>query len=159
MKKGSTLFLKTILLLSGLAVLGLCLFWLPSLAEHAANKNKDLPYLYYALLTFLYTSAIPFYGGLHQGLKILNLIDHNLAFSKASVEALGRIKQYGTAIAILYSFSLLLVYFLQGEIKTLLLTLGTLSLLASSIVAVLAAVLQRLLEEAITIKTENDLTV
>jgi Protein of unknown function (DUF2975) len=104
--------------------------------------------------------VIPFFGALVQAFKLLSYIDKNQAFSELSVKALKNIKICALTISGLYVVILPFV-FLVAELDDApgLVIIGMVPVFASMVIAVFAAVLQRLLKEAIDIKSENDLTV
>lgn len=163
MKNGSTLFLKVALIIIGVPVLALCVFLLPKIAnvafEEAAN-GATLGYMVIGILTIMYISAIPFYAALYQAFKLLTYIDKNEAFSQISVTALRKIKHCAISISGLYTVVLPFVFMIaQWDDAPGLVLIGMVVIGASLVIAVFAAVLQRLLQEAIDIKTENDLTV
>ena len=108
----------------------------------------------------MYASAIPFYFALYQAFKLLSYIDKNKAFSELSVKALKNIKYCAITISSLYVVVLPLFY-LIAEVDDApgYHIVGLVVTFASMVIAVFAAVLQRLLQEAIDIKSENDLTV
>lgn len=150
MKRYSTTFLKIAVILIGIPVLALCIFWLPGFAG----------YLSYPILIGVYASAITFFFALYQALKLLSYIDKNKAFSQISVNALKYIKNCAITISILFAVIAPLVYpVADADDAPGLLAFPLLIIFASSVIAVFAAVLQRLLQDAIDIKSENDLTV
>jgi hypothetical protein len=163
MKQGSTLFLKIAVVLIGLPVLALCIFLLPQLAMEAfehAKKAETLAYIVFGILFVMYASAIPFYMALYQAFKLLSYIDKNEAFSQMSVDSLKKIKKYAFTISGLYVVALPLVFIVaEWDDAPGLALLGMVIVGASLVIGVFAAVLQRLLQEAIDIKSENDLTV
>ena len=160
MKKGSTLFLKGVIFIIGSPVIALCIFILPKIAEFFAELNPGLDFLQYPFLIGLYLTAIIFFFALYQTLKLLSYIDRNQAFSELSVKSLKSIKYCAIIISALYTIFMPLLY-LMAEIDDApgIILIGMVIIFASLVVAVFAAVLQRLLKEAIYIKLENDLTV
>ena len=160
MKRGSTLFLKIAVILLGIPILALCIFGLPVLAKDAAESNSEFAYVLYSIVIIMYVSAIPFYGALYQAFKLLNYIDQNKAFSKISVKALKNIKYCAITISSLYVAGMPFFYiFAELDDAPGVILVGMLFIFAPMVIAVFAAVLQRLLQEAIHIKSENDLTV
>ena len=108
----------------------------------------------------MYASAIPFYFALYQAFKLLSYIDKNKAFSELSVKALKNIKYCAITISILYVVGLPLFYLIaEKDDAPGVIVVGLVIIFASMVIAVFAAVLQRLLQEAIDIKSENDLIV
>ncbi|WP_025690951.1 DUF2975 domain-containing protein [Paenibacillus zanthoxyli] len=156
--KRETLFLKIAVFLIGLPILALCIFGLPAIAKEAAEHYPA--YWLYPLLIVMYASAIPFFVALAQALRLLSYIDKNNAFSERSVSALKIIKYCAVAISILYAAGMPLVYLIaEKDDAPGLIVLGMVIVFASIVIAVFAAVLQKLLKNAIDIKSENDLTV
>lgn len=152
--RGSTLFLKSALLLIGLVVATLCVYVIPWILLHI-----DTDYFTPVLLG-LYAPTVPFFFALYQAYKLLRLIDKNIAFSQASVRALRTIKLCAILIGVLFTAgSLYLYYVAQRDDAPGVLLLGLIIIFASMVIAVFAALLQRLLTDAIAMKTENDLTV
>ncbi|MEC0694760.1 DUF2975 domain-containing protein [Bacillus atrophaeus] len=160
MKRGTTLFLKIALFLIGIPVLALCIFLVPEIANFAAELYPDIVYIKYLVLINLYASAIPFYFALYQAFKLLSYIDKNKAFSELSVKALKNIKYCAITISILFVMGMPLFYLMaEKDDAPGIILIGLVVIFASMVIAVFAAVLQKLLKEAIDIKSENDLTV
>ncbi|PEJ46700.1 hypothetical protein CN692_25710 [Bacillus sp. AFS002410] len=160
MKQGSTLFLKIVVILIGIPVLALCIFVVPEIANYAAKLYPKIALMKYLIFIDLYAAAIPFYFALYQAFKLLIYIDQNKAFSELSVNALKNIKLSAIAISVLYVLGLPLFYLIADmDDAPGIIVIGMILIFASMVIAVFAAVLQRLLKEAIDIKSENDLTV
>ncbi|TQR14652.1 DUF2975 domain-containing protein [Psychrobacillus soli] len=158
MKRGSTLFLKIAVILIGMPVLALGIFgmyWLPK-----NLVNPDYAYIIYPILIGMYVSVIPFFVALYHAFKLLSYIDKNQAFSELSVKALKKIKFCALTTSGLYVVILPFV-FLVAELDDApgVVIVGMVPVFASMVIAVFAAVLQKLLKEAIDIKSENDLIV
>jgi hypothetical protein len=160
MKRGSTNFLKIALILIGIPILALCIFVLPLIMKDAGEGSAEMAYVLYGILTIMYVSAVPFYFALYQAFILLSYIDKNRAFSAISVKALRKIKNCATTISILFVVGMPLFY-IVGEVDDgpRVIVIGMVIIFASMVISVFAAVLQRLLQEAIHIKSENDLTV
>ncbi|RBW68601.1 DUF2975 domain-containing protein [Bacillus taeanensis] len=160
MKRGTTLFLKIAVIIIGLPVLAVCIFLVPEIADYAAQLAADVAFMKYYTLIGLYAAAIPFYFALYQAFKLLSYIDTNKAFSQISVKALKTIKYCAIAISIIYVINMP-IFYLIGEVDDApgVILIGMIIIFASMVIAVFAAVLQKLLKEAIDIKSENDLTV
>lgn len=158
MKQVSTLFLKIAVMLIGIPILALCIFGLPWLANNPVNP--DYAHILYPILIIMYVSVIPFFIALYQAFRLLSYIDRNKAFSKLSVKSLKNIKYCAITISLLYAVGMPFFYFM-AEIDDApgIILIGLVIIFASMVIAVFAAVLQKLLKEAIDIKSENDLTV
>ncbi|SDC90170.1 Protein of unknown function [Paenibacillus sp. UNCCL117] len=160
MKRGTTLFLKIAVILMGIPVLALCIFVVPGIGNFAAELYPDFTSIKYLVWLDLYATAIPFYLALYQAFKLLSYVDKNKAFSELSVRALKNIKNCAVAIGCLYVAGLPLFYLMaEKDDAPGIILIGMVLIFASLVIAVFAAVLQKLLQEAIDIKSENDLTV
>lgn len=158
MKRGSTIFLKLAVFLIGSPVLALGIYGLPWLANNPVNP--DYAHILYPIVIGMYVSVIPFFVALYQAFKLLSYIDKNQAFSELSVKSLQIIKFCAMTISGLYVVILPFV-FLAADLDDApgLVIVGMVPVFASLVIAVFAAVLQKLLQEAIDIKSENDLIV
>jgi hypothetical protein len=154
MKKGSTLFLKGVVGLIGLAVLVFCAYVLPRIIGSFDIGGYD------PILLGMYAPAIPFFIGLYQAFKLLGYIDSNTAFSELSVNSLSIIKRCAAVIALMYVVGMPVIFRVaeQDDAPGVVL-IGLVIVGASMVVSVFAAVLQKLLKNAMEIKSENDLVV
>lgn len=160
MKRSSTHFLRFIILLMGAGVAAFCIFALPSMWYGGSEEYPAVSYALFLIMIGLYVTAVPFYIALWQTLKLLNYIDRDTAFSTASVQALRNIKYCATIIAVLYVGGVPLLFpIAQADDAPGLILVGMVFACGPIAVAVFAAILQRLLQRAIDIKSENDLTV
>lgn len=160
MKRGSTHFLRFTIFLFGIIALLICIFGLPNIYKGGSLEFPAASYAIFTIVTILYMTAIPFFIALWQTLKLLRYIDENTAFSYPSVKALRNIKRCAMSMTFLY---LMCVPFLFpiAEIDDApgLVPIGASLSCIPLVIAVFAAVLERLLQNAIDIKSENDLTV
>jgi len=158
--KRETIILKLAVFSIGTLILALCIFGLPLIAKDAAESSTKMAYVLYGILAIMYVSAIPFFLALYETLKLLSYIDKDKAFSELSVITLKNIKNCATAISILYVISMPL-FFIVGEIDDApgVILVGMIFIFAPMVIAVFAAVLQKLLKNAIDIKNDNDLTI
>jgi hypothetical protein len=160
MKQVTTLFLKLAVIFIGIPVLALCIFLVPKIGNFAGELYPDIAYMKSLVLIDMYAAAIPFYFALYQAFKLLSYIDKNNAFSELSVRALKIIKNCAITISGLYAAGMPLFYLIaEMDDAPGIIVIGMVVIFASMVIAVFAAVLQRLLQEAIDIKSENDLIV
>lgn len=160
MERGTTLFLKAAVIVIGIPVLALCVFLVPEIANFAAELYPDFSILKYLVFIDLYASAIPFYIALYQAFKLLGYIDKNQAFSESSVQVLKNIKYCAFTISGIFVMGMPLFYLMaERDDAPGIIVIGMVLIFAAMVIAVFAAVLQKLLKEAIDIKAENDLTV
>jgi len=154
MKRGSTIFLRIAIGIIGLIVLALCIFALPAAIAHENTGG------YRPILVGMYVTAIPFFIALYHTFKLLGYIDRNKAFSKLAVGALKYIKYCAATIGGLYAIGMPYIFMVadQDDAPGVVL-IGLALTFGPFVVAVFAAILQKLFENAIAIKSENDLTV
>lgn len=153
MRHGSTLFLKSVIYVIGLAVLGLCIILLG--VSLSGNAGMFLPVVAVMLL-----AALPFFFALYQGLLLLRYIEKNTAFSELSVQAIRKIKYCAFTISVLYAAAMpLIIYVAEKDDAPGAVLIGLIFIFAPLVTGVFAAVLEKLFRTAIEIKSENDLTV
>jgi len=153
MKVGSTLFLKAVICLIGLVILGLCIILMGVI--FAGNAGMYLPLMLGMLVT-----ALPFFFALYQGLLLLSYIDRTTAFSQKSVAAIKNIKFCAGGISVFYAVLMpLIVHIADKDDAPGVVIAALIFMFAPLVTAVFAAVLEKLLQNAIDIKSENDLTV
>ena len=152
MKRGSTLFLRGTIILLGIGVLALCIFVLP------VGMRDGIDYR--PVIIGMYIAAIPFFVALYQGLKLLGFIDKNNVFSVLAIKALKYIKYCAVTISILYVLEMPFIYIAaEKDDAPGAIVIGLVIMFASFVIATFAAVLQKLIQNAVDIKAENDLTV
>lgn len=158
MKHGTTLFLKLAVIMVGLPVLaGFCfgLYWLIS-----NPVSPVYAHILYPIVVIILLSVIPFFVALFWTFKLLGYIDAGQAFTQLSVQALQKIKLCSFAFSTAYFINMPFVYILaEKDDAPGLILMGMVPLFAALVMSVFTAVLKRLLQEAIAIKSENDLTV
>ncbi|MBT2744256.1 DUF2975 domain-containing protein [Bacillus sp. ISL-77] len=159
MKQVTTFFLKIAVIFIGIPVLAFCIFLVPKFGNFAGELYPGIAYMKSLVLIDIYAAAIPFYFALYQAFKLLSYIDKNQAFSELSVKALKNIKCCAITISGLYVLGLPLFRFIAKKVDPPIGFIAIIIIFASLVIAVFAAILQRLLQEAINIKSENDLTV
>lgn len=158
MKKGTTLFLKLAVIVIGAPVFILCLLGVYFLVNNPVNP--DYSYILYPILAGVYVTVIPFSIALYNAFKLLTYIDNNKAFSYESVKGLKKIKYCAITISGLYIILMPFIFLLADKDDAPgAIIMGIVPAFASTVISVFAAVLQRLFEEAIEIKSENELTV
>lgn len=154
MKRGSTLFLRAVIAAIGIGALALCLFVLP-----VGIRAEDVDG-YRPILLGMYIPVLPFIFALIQGIKLLGYIDQGKAFSDLSVRALNSIKYCAIIIAGFYVAGMPYVYLVADKDDAPgVIVIGLIIIFAALVVSTFAAVLEKVLRDAIDIKSENDLTV
>lgn len=158
MKRGSTLFLRGIILLLGVVVL-VSLIRFPMTEGRAVNL--DLVQIYAdPLIIYTYIGSIAFFVGLYQAFKLLQLIDMNKAFTSEAVGRLRNIKWVSVVlIGFIQSELLYIRFFAHGDDPTGPIMLGMMVSLAIGAIATAAGIFQKLCQNAVDLKFEHDLTI
>lgn len=153
MKQGSTLFLKLVIYFLALVAIGVCVIILGTFVSGNAG-------IFWPLLMGVFLTAIPFLYALYQGILLLRSIERNIAFSDASVTQIKTIEYCAFAISVLYALMMpFIIYLADLDDAPGAAVLGLMCIISPLVVGVFAAVLQRLFQSAIELKSENDLTV
>ncbi len=158
MKRGSTLFLKIVIVLIAIATFaGLIRF--PQTEGRALHL--DLISIYTdPFIIFIYIGSIPFFIGLYQAFKLLNFIDANKAFSQGAVNTLKNMKFASLSLIGFIVLALLYIrFFAHGDDPAGPTALGIVVSFVVAIIATASAIFQKLFQNAVDIKSENDLTV
>lgn len=160
MKRGSTIFLQIIILLFGAGVFAF-LLWEPQVEGRNVNATQFEIYFKDPFLAYLYLAFVPFFVGLYQGFKILGYVGRNEIFSERSVRALWTIKYCAliTAIFILGAEAYIFIFIRGTDDTAGGVMMGVFVILMCAIIGTAAAVFERILQNAVDIKSENDLTV
>ena len=105
------------------------------------------PVLTIVALVGVYATAIAYFVALFTTIKLLSYIDQNIAFSELSVKALIKIKYCAIIISSVYVVGMPLIYYAaEVDDAPCLILIGMVIIFASFVVAVFAAVLQKLLK-------------
>jgi hypothetical protein len=158
MKKSSTLFLQIVIVLLGIGALGL-LLWEPHLEGVNANATFFEVYMD-PFIALVYLGSVPFFVALYQALKILGYARNNNVFSQGAVNALRTIKYCAiTIIGFVVVEEVFIILTHGNDDAAGVFSLGILITFGSIVIAAAAAMFERILQNAVDIKSENDLTV
>jgi hypothetical protein len=160
MKKGSTVFLQVVIALVGMGAL-VFMLWEPHLEGRNAHATVFEVYFKDPFLAYAYIASIAFFTGLYQAIKVLGYAGQNRIFSQEAVKALRTIKYCALAMIAFVAVSVVFMPLSapadddgpQGVVMRLVVAFGSL------VVATAAAVFERILKNAVDLKSENDLTV
>ena len=154
LERGSTLFLKLILLVLSIGVLVFCGFLLYQIIQ-----SDTLGY-YRPILIGAVILTIPLLYIFYQAFNLLNNIDKDLSLTDSSVNSLRIIKVCSFIISLMYLFGSPFIFNVAERddapgvvLINLILIIGPFS------VGVFAYILQKLLINAIGYKSENELTI
>ena len=154
MNRGSTLFLKLVILLIAIGVLA-GLIWFPQTEGRATNL--DLISIYTdPFIIYIYIGSIPFFVGLYQAFKLLNFIDANKAFSQGAVNTLKNMKFASLSLIGFIALAVFYIrFFVHGDDIAGPTMLGSCMALAFGVVAAAASVLQKLFQDVLDMKLEK----
>jgi len=160
MKKTSTLFLQIVLVLIGLVVLVLML-WEPHREGRNVHATTFQIYFNDPFLAYAYTASIAFFVALYQGIKLLGFVARNEVFSHRSVKAVRTIKYCALSLVAFILGAEGFFGIVQRGKEDIAggVMMGLILIFVSVVVATAAAVLERTLQSAVELKSENDLTV
>lgn len=160
MKRSSTVFLQAVIVCIGIAALAL-LLWEPHIEGVNANKAFFQVYLD-PFIALVYIGSIPFFVALYQAVKVLGYVGQNKVFSQAAVKALRTIKYCALTIVgfvVVEEFYIFLTS--SGDIDNpgAPIFMGLLITFGAVVIATAATMFERILQNAVELKSENDLTV
>jgi Protein of unknown function (DUF2975) len=158
MNRGSILFLKAVLVLIGIGALALML-WEPHIEGRNAHATLFEIYFNDPFLAYAYIASIPFFVALYQAFKVLGYAGQNKVFSPAAVSALRTIKHCAMAIICFVAVGELFIMLGDSDDRAGGVFMGILIAFPSMVIATAMAVVERVLQNAVDIKSENDLTV
>lgn len=157
-KRKSTAFLRLVVYLIGILVIGLYIFVIPWISSQASTPYRA--HVLYPIVALLLLTGVPFYLALFNSVKLLSYIDKSKAFSNYSVIALKNIKHCALSISILYFLIMPFLYVWADKTDAPgIILMGMVPTFASIVIATFASILQKLLIDALEIKNDNDLTI
>jgi hypothetical protein len=147
-----------VIVLIGIGALAL-LLWEPHI--EGRNQHATLFEIYFKdpFLAYAYVASISFFVALYQAFKVLGYAGQNDIFSQAAVKALRTIKSCAIAIIGFVAVSVIFMMFDDPDDRPPGVFMRMLITFPSIVVAAAAAVFERILQNAVEIKSENDLTV
>lgn len=159
MKRISTIFLQAVIVLIGIVALVL-LIRFPLTEGRAANLDWFRIYADPFIL-YGYAASIAFFVALYKAFKLLGYIGHNKVFSSDSVGALKSIKYCAIVLSILIAAAGLYIRISHNkdDDPAGFLALCIVTIFASIVVATAAAIFEKILQNALDMKSENDLTI
>ena len=160
MKKNSTIFLQVVLVIIGIGTLALML-WEPHIEGRNAHATLFEIYFKDPFLVYAYIASIPFFIALNQAFKILRYVRENKSFSQVTVKAFRTIKQCAiTFIGFAIGAEVYLFVVMRGKDDIAGgVVIGLVLIFTTVVTATAAALFENLLQNAVDIKSENDLTV
>lgn len=159
MKKASIIFLQVLMVITGIAVF-VMLIRFPLTEGRAAHL--DLFSIYFdPFILYGYAASIAFFVALYNGFKLLGYIGQHQLLSSNAVKALKNIRFCG----ILFSISIAMVgifialFHDKEDDPAGFLAICMVTTFVSALVATIAAIFQKRLQNAIFTKSENDIVI
>jgi len=159
MRRSSTIFLQVVIVLIGIGGLGL-LLWEPQVEGVNAHATNFEIYFKDPFLALVYAGSIPFFIALYQAFRVLGYAGQNNVFSRPAAKALRTIRYCAIAIIGFVAVEELFIMLNHGSDDPAGgFFVGVLITFGSIVVATAAALFERILQKAVDMKVENDLTV
>lgn len=155
----SIIFLQAVVVLIGIVAL-IILIWFP-LTEGRAT-NLDLFSIYAdPFILYGYAASIAFFVALYKAFKLLGYIGQNQVFSSNSVNSLKSIKHCAIVLSILIVMAgaYIRIFHSKEEDPAGFIAICIVTAFVAVVVATAAAIFQKILQNAVDMKSENDLTI
>jgi hypothetical protein len=155
-KRSFTVFLQTVVVLIGVGALAF-LVWEPHV--EGVNAHATFYQMYFnPFCGYAYVASVPFFMALYHAFKVLGYAGKNKVFSQEAVKSLRTIKYCALAMI---GFVAVSVVFMSGDRddRPAGVFMRVLIAFPSIVVATAAAIAERILQNAVDLKSENDLTV
>jgi len=158
MKRSSTIFLQIVIVLIGIGALAL-LLWEPHIEGRNAHATLVQIYFHDPFLAYAYIASIAFFAALYQAFNVLGYVRQNRVFSREAVKALRTIRNCSIAIIGFVAGAEIFIMLSNSDDRAGGVFMGVLITFGAVVIATAAAMFERILENAVAIKSENDLTV
>ena len=145
-------------MLIGIGALAL-LLWEPRIEGRNVHATSFEIYFKDPFLALVYIGSIPFFAALYQAFKVLGYAGQNKVFSPAAVQALRTIKYCAIAIIGFVAVGEIFIMLGNSDDRPGGVFMGLLITFGSIVIAAAAAMFERILQNAVDIKSENELTV
>jgi hypothetical protein len=150
----ATIFLQVVVVLVGIGALAL-LLWEPHVEGRNAHATTFEIYFKDPFLAYAYTASIAFFVALFQAFTLLGYIGQNKAFSPNAVRALRTIKYCAIALVAMIGAAVAYLFlFVRGKDDIAGgVAMGVAMIFVSVVVAAAASVFERLLQNAVDMKS------
>jgi hypothetical protein len=159
MKRISSIFLQAVIVLIGIVAL-VILIRFPLTEGRAANLDLFRIYLDPFIL-YGYAASIVFFIALYKAFRLLGYIGQNKAFSSKSVSSLKSIKYCAIVLSVLIVTAGIYIRISHNkeDDPAGFLAICIVTTFISIVIATAAAIFEKILQNAIDMKSENDLTI
>ena len=158
-KKISTVFLQVVVVLISMVALAILIVF-PT--KEGRAENLDLFHIYAdPLILYSYAASIAFFVALYKAFNLLGYIGRNQVFSIDSVKTLKGIKYCAIilGISIVLAGVYIRIFHSAEDDPAGFIAMCILTTFACIVVATAAAIFEKILQNAVDIKSENDLTI
>ena len=156
--RAAPIFLQVFIVLIGIAALAL-LLWEPHIEGRNINATLFEIYFKDPFLAYAYIASVPFFVVLYQAFKVLGYAGQNKIFLEEAVKALRTIKYLAISIVGFVAVGEIFIMLANSDDRAGGVFMGILITFGSVVIASAATVFERVLQNAVDIKSENDLTV
>jgi hypothetical protein len=158
MKRGSILFLRAVVVLIGVGAAAL-LLWEPHTEGRNAHATAYKIYFKDPFLAYVYVASIALFAALYQAFRVLGYVGQDTMLSLDAVRRLRAIKRCAMTIIGFVAGAELFIILQNADDPQGGFFMGVLIAFIATVVVTATAVLERTLQSAVDIKSENDLTV
>lgn len=159
MTRGSILFLRAVIVLVAVGVLA-GMLWEPQVEGRNASADQVTIYFRDPFLAYAYLGSLPFFFGLYQGFRLLGYVGAGEALSAGAVRSVRLIKYCALAVVgFILGAEAYIILGVRDEDGAGAVALGIVASFGGLVMATGAAVLERVLGNAVDLKSEHDLTV
>lgn len=159
MKKISILFLQGVLVLIGVVVLFILIKMPPS---EGKAQNLDLISIYTdPVVLYGYASSVVFFVGLYKAFKLVGYIGNDRLFSTDSIKSLRIIRYCAIIMTFLVVLAALYINLFhdKNDDPAGFLGMSMVVIFINTTIAIAVTVLENIVQKAIDMKSENDLTI
>jgi hypothetical protein len=135
------------------------MLWEPHIEGRNKNATPFEIYFKDPFLAYAYIASIAFFVALYQAFKVLGYAGQNKVFSPAAVKALRTMKYCAMALIGFVAGGMIFILLSDEDNKQGGIFMGILIAFGSIVIATAAAMCERILQNAVDMKSESDLTV
>ena len=158
MKRNAAIFLQIVIVLVGIGAIAF-LLWEPHIEGRNAHATLFEIYFKDPFLAYAYIASIPFFVAVYQALTVLGYVRHNTIFTQAAVKALRTIRYCGIAIIGFVAVGEIFIMLGDSDDRSGGVFMGILITFGSIVIATAAAIIEKkILQGAVDLQSENDLT-
>jgi DUF2975 family protein len=155
MKRSSSIFLQVVVVLIGIGAAAL-LVWEPHVEGRNAHATLVQIYFHDPFLAYAYIASIAFFAALYQAFRVLGYVRQDKVFSQEAVRALRTIKVCAIAIIGFVAGAEMFILLSNSDDRAGGVFMGVLITIGAVVIATAASMFERMLENAVAIKSEND---